>query len=131
MMYRAQVQGRCNLHYAGDKEDRRRWEKEWVDTTSNQQPRYQYKYDVPDSKKQNSAIHSLVIRFPDRVFSNSGQDSIPRPVLDVYGIPFIPGSSIKGLLRRLLNSQEISLEEKEKVQLYCGSEENQIGRAHV
>ena len=67
----------------------------------------------------------MVIRFPDRVFSNSGQDSIPRPVLDVYGIPFIPGSSIKGLLRRLLNSQEISLEEKEKVQLYCGSEENQ------
>jgi len=100
MMYRAQVQGRCNLQYAGGNNlqgsDLEKWKTEWVRPQRNQEPSYQYQYDDLDSDHPGQSVHSFQIEFPYRVFTNSGQDSILRPVLDVYGIPFIPGSSVKG-----------------------------------
>jgi CRISPR-associated protein Cmr6 len=124
MMYRAQVQGRCNLQFAGDKGDnldRNQWMKEWKQT-QNVQPRYQYRYEE-EGDRENAPVHSFKVKFPYRVFSNSGQDSILRPVLGQYGIPFIPGSSLKGLFKHLLNTDGLSDDDRELVRICCGDEE--------
>lgn len=129
MMYRAQVQGRCNLQYAGDGKnslgsDLEKWKTEWVQPQRNQEPSYQYHYDELDGDHPNQSIYAFQISFPYRVFTNSGQDSIARPVCDRYGIPFIPGSSIKGILRRALYSTQFDDQQKAKIKEYCGDEEH-------
>jgi CRISPR-associated protein Cmr6 len=128
-MYRAQVQGRCNLQYAGDSKnalgpDLEKWKTEWVQPQRNQEPSYRYHYDELDSDRFNTSIYAFQVRFPYRVFTNSGQDSIARPVCDRYGIPFIPGSSVKGILRRGLNSAQFDDQQKSKIKEYCGDEEH-------
>ena len=53
-----------------------------------------------------------------RFLSNGGQDdSIIRPAIGARGWPFIPGSSIKGLFRRVCDSDQ----QRER---YCGSATN-------
>lgn len=124
MMYRAQVQGRCNLQFAGDRgnnPDRNKWMEEWKQTQS-MQPRYQYRYEE-NGDRENVPVHSFKVKFPYRVFSNSGQDSILRPVLGQYGIPFIPGSSLKGIFKHLLNTDSLSNGDRKLVQNCCGDEE--------
>jgi CRISPR-associated protein Cmr6 len=124
MMYRAQVQGRCNLQFVGDRDgnpNRTQWMEEWRQSTSS--PRYCYQYES-EGDKTKTPIYSFTVKFPYRVFSNSGQDSIARPVLGKYGIPYIPGSSIKGLLKRLTRSNTLSQNDQDLVQAYCGDEDN-------
>jgi CRISPR-associated protein Cmr6 len=119
MMYRAQFSGRCNLMYAREGGDLKKWEKQWLNSSNNG---LQYQYEEIDAESQKE-IHSFEIKFPYRVLSNSGQDSILRPVIDVHGIPIIPGSSIKGLLRRLCLSRQLSQEDEALVCEYCGTQE--------
>lgn len=111
MMYRAQVSGRCSLQFAGNNEDLERWRDEWIypNANNNQQPRYQHKDPVLGVEGE---IYRLKIEFPFRLLSNCGQDSIIRPMLGKNGIPFIPGSSIKGIFRRACT--------KEEAIKYCG-----------
>jgi len=128
MMYRAQVQGRCNLQFAGDRgdnPDRTQWMQEWLLSGGNlTSPKYQYDYESTGDKTK-ASIYTFTVKFPHRVFSNSGQDSIARPVFSNYGIPYIPGSSIKGLLKRLLYSDEtLPQSDRQLVETYCGDEEN-------
>jgi CRISPR-associated protein Cmr6 len=127
MMYRAQVSGRCSLQFASNNSDLGRWTEEWVypDDSNNKQPHYQY---PEPALGLDGNIYRMKIKFPFRVFSNCGQDSIFRPVIGKDGIPFIPGSSIKGLFRRLLELDCVSVEWKEKWDLkikdYCGDPDN-------
>jgi CRISPR-associated protein Cmr6 len=125
MMYRAQVVGRCNLQFAGDDDNLERWKKEWIlpQQKENHQPSYQYHYEPLDSNHPNHLIHSIKLTFPYRVLSNSGQDSILRPVLTAHGIPFIPGSSVKGIFKRLIKSKSEDSADKELISEYCGTEE--------
>jgi CRISPR-associated protein Cmr6 len=118
MMYRAQFSGRCNLMYAGQGTDLDRWKNQWLNSSSN---RLQYQYEEIDAENQQE-IHSFEVKFPYRVLSNSGQDSILRPVIDARGIPIIPGSSIKGLL--LCLCKQLSQTEQDLILLYCGTQEN-------
>lgn len=111
MMYRAQVQGRCSLQNAGNNVDLERWQDEWVNPGTGKQPYYQHK---EPQLGLDSKIYRIKIEFPFRLFSNCGQDSILRPVLGKKGIPFIPGSSIKGLFRRACNSAQAIT--------YCGDD---------
>jgi CRISPR-associated protein Cmr6 len=122
MMYRAQVTGRCNLQFAGDISDLEQWKKEWV-LPRDSQPSYQYHHEQLDSNRQNNCIYSIKFTFPYRVFSNSGQDSILRPVLTAHGIPFIPGSSVKGLFKRLKKDKPEGSEDYNLISQYCGTEE--------
>ncbi|WP_083887216.1 RAMP superfamily CRISPR-associated protein [Nodosilinea nodulosa] len=125
MMYRAQVKERCNLQFAGDKgknPHRTQWMKEWLQSSSTLDPKYKYVYEEGGDKTK-TPIYSFKLKFSCRVSSNSGQDSIHRPVLGKAGIPYIPGSSVKGLFRRLLYSEILPQEDKDLVQLYCGNEE--------
>lgn len=134
MMYRAQVQGRCCLQYGKNQQDLDRWTEEWVypDLANNKQPSYQFK---EPKLGIDGSVYRFKIKFPWRVFSNCGQDSILRPVIGKNGIPFLPGSGIKGLFKRLLENQEftekdnqkikiISDENKKKIKEYCGTENN-------
>lgn len=122
LMYRAQVEGRCSLQFAGNNTDLTRWLEEWIyPQPNNQQPSYQR--ELPALGLQGT-IYRLKIEFPFRVSSNSGQDSIIRPIFGKQGIPFIPGSSIKGLFQRLTLSQQVSSDElRQKIREYCGTDE--------
>ncbi|NJN04878.1 MAG: hypothetical protein HC816_21740 [Leptolyngbyaceae cyanobacterium RM1_1_2] len=128
-LYRAQVQGRCSLQYAKDNNDLEDWTTEWVNPqTETGQPRYQHD-DLPTGL--DGTIYRFKFEFPWRVFTNCGQDSILRPVIGKDGVPFIPGSSLKGIFRRLLYSQGVSEQERHQIELYCGSQEkNALLRFH-
>ena len=117
MMYRAQISGRCSLQFAGNNEDLEQWRDEWVypNSNNNNQPRYQHKEPTLGIVDQ---TYRTKIEFPFRLFSNCGQDSILRPVLGKNGIPFIPGSSIKGLFRRACTP--------EQAVTYCGDNQQLV-----
>lgn len=111
MMYRAQVQGRCSLQNAGNNADLEQWQHEWINPRDNKQPYYQHK---EPRLGLDGKIYRIKIEFPFRLSSNCGQDSILRPVLGKQGIPFIQGSSIKGLFRRACNFDQADQ--------YCGDD---------
>lgn len=117
MMFRAQTSGRCSLQFASSS-DRDCWTKELLNCQSEEsQPSHQHQ--EPENVLADGYFFRTKIKFPWRVFTNSGQDSIARPVLDVRGIPHIPGSSIKGLFRR-----ECQRRDRKITNLYCGDTEN-------
>ncbi len=122
MMYRAQVQGRCSLQYGKNNADLEEWTEQWVypDPDNNQMPFYQYS--EPKLGREGST-YRIKIEFPFRVFTNCGQDSILRPTLGKNGIPFIPGSSVKGLFKRLPNYDPNLAETI--IDDYCGTQEKQ------
>ncbi|NEO99576.1 MAG: hypothetical protein F6K58_13035 [Symploca sp. SIO2E9] len=124
MMYRAQVQGRCSLQYAKENQDLNRWTEEWVYPNPKQEQTPYYQYAEP-KLGLDGLVYRLKVKFPFRVFTNCGQDSILRPTIGKDGIPFIPGSSIKGLFERLSRHPQVSEEHKQKIKNYCGSPEQQ------
>lgn len=124
MMYRAQVQGRCSLQYGKNNKDLDRWTEEWVAPQSETDLTPSYQYAEPQLGRD-GLVYRLKVKFPFRVFTNCGQDSILRPTIGKNGIPFIPGSSIKGLFERLSRHPQVSQEDKQKVINYCGSLEQQ------
>ncbi|PSB01667.1 RAMP superfamily CRISPR-associated protein [Merismopedia glauca] len=127
MMYRAQIYGRCGLQYGKNNQDLRDWAEQWIYPQENKQPLYQH----PEPKLGlDGSIYRLKLTFPFRVFSNCGQDSIARPVMGKDGIPFIPGSSIKGLFRRLLLRDTLSPESKKIVEEYFAEDKPEILRFH-
>lgn len=112
MMYRAQVDGRCSLMFAGKNQDLERWKDEWV-YPNPEQPHYQQK-EKPlglDGK-----IYRIKVEFPFRLLSNCGQDSIIRPIISKDGIPYLSGSSVKGLFRRACTDAQ--------AKMYCGDDSN-------
>lgn len=122
MMYRAQVDGRCTLQYPKKKHEinyLKKWTEEWVapDENNEYQPFYQHKEPFLGL---DGSVFRIKVQFPFRVFTNCGQDSILRPTIGKNGIPFIPGSSIKGLFKRLQNNPAVK---KETIDKYCGNEE--------
>jgi len=123
MMFRAQTSGRCSLQFASSP-DRDRWTKELLNCKQGEsKPSHQHQ--EPENVLTDGYFFRKKIKFAWRVFTNSGQDSIARPVLDVRGIPHIPGSSIKGLFRRGCQKRDRKKTESEKLtNLYCGDTEN-------
>lgn len=116
-MFRAQVQGHCNLQFVPDCENREEWLKEWVDPQQIGKP---YQHDNLANVRQaglSGSVYSVPVKFSYRLFTNCGQDTIYRPALGKNGIPFVPGSSIKGLFRRVCD--------EEQKQRYCGGTEKQ------
>lgn len=112
MMYRAQVCGRCSLQFAGrDSNDLERWREEWIDSSS-EKPRYQK---APLKTGLDDQTYRILVKFPFRLLSNCGQDSVIRPIMGKNGIPLISGSSVKGLFRRGCD--------KDQARKYCGFED--------
>ena len=105
LMFRAQTAGRCQLQRIvkdTSEQDVERWASEWVEKANST---YQFNGDVQ------TRSYSLSWRF----ITNSGQDDgIIRPVIGAYGLPFYPGSSMKGIFRRACTPAQ--------AQRYCGRE---------
>jgi CRISPR-associated protein Cmr6 len=112
MMYRAQVEGRCNLMFAGSNKDLEKWKDEWIYPKPDE-PRYQ-KNEPPLGL--DGTIYRIKVKFPFRLLSNCGQDNIIRPIMGKNGIPFFAGSSVKGIFRRACNDAQ--------AQKYCGDAQN-------
>jgi CRISPR-associated protein Cmr6 len=121
MMYRAQIKDRCSLQFAANNQHLDSWLREWIyPQESNEQPTYQHS--LPE-EGFNRKVYRLILTFPFRVITNCGQDSFSRPVIGKYGIPFIPGSGVKGLFERLSRNKTLSRELQQKVRDFCGTKD--------
>ena len=119
MMYRAQVQGRCSLHDASRKNTNLDdWTQQWTYPRKNGEAGYQRK---SENLGEQGSVYRIEVEFPFRLFSNCGQDSIARPVMGKDGIPFLPGSSVKGLFI-------CGCSKPEQVAKYCGREQHIQGK---
>jgi CRISPR-associated protein Cmr6 len=119
MMYRAQVDGRCSLMFAGSNADLEKWKEEWIDPQP-EQPRYQRQ---EPRLGLDGKIYRIAVKFPFRLISNCGQDNIIRPILGKDGIPFLSGSSVKGIFRRACVNPN-GTDNLEQLKKYCGDDGN-------
>ncbi|MBW4482996.1 MAG: RAMP superfamily protein [Tildeniella torsiva UHER 1998/13D] len=114
MMFRAQVDGRCQLQRiypartkAREPQDVELWVDEWVGEASDRPP------NLPTTG--NPQPYEINWRF----VTNGGQDDgIIRPVIGAYGWPFYPGSSMKGVFRAVCRA----VCTPEQTDRYCGKE---------
>lgn len=122
MMFRAQVRGRSQLQYldpqrkkAEEMQDVELWTDEWVDKAE---------FIPPDQAQavQTPTYGAKSYQISWRFVTNGGQDDgVLRPVIGASGIPFYPGSSMKGAFRHACEQmQKIS---QERCNFYCGKEE--------
>lgn len=103
MMFRAQVNGRCQMQrlVKGKEPDAVRWADEWTARVETIQAQ-------PSGKLQ---TQDCTISW--RLLTNSGMDDgVIRPVIGARGLPYFPGSSMKGLFRRACTAQQADR--------YCG-----------
>lgn len=131
LMFQAQTKepDRGNIQYVGEREDGNqpkyeKWVKQWIDgcppkpqPLSTRNVALQRKSAKPTVKLPsfgaNVKTWSYQIRW--RMITNGGQDGdLIRPVIGAKGIPFFPGSSMKGAFRNACP--------KEKLLRYCGGE---------
>ncbi|WP_204106122.1 MULTISPECIES: hypothetical protein [Spirulina sp. CCY15215] len=103
LMFRAQIRGRCQLHYINNNKQIERWVSEWIDPL----PKRPYQWRKNPQQRTND------YKFNWRFVTNGGQDDgIIRPAIGANGLPFYPGSSMKGAFRRACTPQQIAK--------YCG-----------
>lgn len=103
LMFRAQAPGRCQVAYLikGQEPDAVRWTDEWV-------AHAEIYPDRPDTQ-----VRTQESTIAWRLLTNSGlDDSVILPVLGAKGIPYFPGSSMKGLFRRACD--------RAQADRYCG-----------
>jgi CRISPR-associated protein Cmr6 len=124
MMFRAQVRGRSQLQYldpskkkAGETQDVVLWTSEWIkkaETISFEES--------PDIQTETHGAKSYTISW--RFVTNGGQDDgMLRPVIGSSGIPFYPGSSMKGAFRYACQQAEAKGEIPQGTcNHYCGDE---------
>ncbi|MEL7034049.1 MAG: hypothetical protein AAFO04_00290 [Cyanobacteria bacterium J06592_8] len=88
MMFRAQVEGRCQIQRVGEQAED--WTQEWIDGADRNVPKF----------RENVRTREYAITW--RFVTNSGQDEgVIRPVIGANGCPFYPGSSMKGAFLRV------------------------------
>jgi CRISPR-associated protein Cmr6 len=124
MMFRAQVRNRCQLHYidpskkkAGEKQDVQLWTEEWIEKAEF----------IPTQKAQDVETPTYQTKtYPIswRFVTNGGQDDgMIRPVIGAKGIPFYPGSSMKGAFRQACErAQQTGELQYGSCKDYCGDE---------
>lgn len=124
MMFRAQVRGRSQLQYldpekkkAGEEQDVKLWADEWIDKAELISGE-----NAQDVQTETYGAKSYQISW--RFVTNGGQDDgMLRPVIGASGIPFYPGSSMKGAFRQACEQAEIAGEiPRGSCNNYCGDE---------
>lgn len=103
LMFRAQISGRCQLQFIKAEKHVQRWVSEWVKYI----PKRPYRWhSAPDRQTRDYT-------FNWRFVTNGGQDEgIIRPAIGAAGLPFYPGSSMKGAFRNACTREQIAK--------YCG-----------
>lgn len=108
LMFQAQIDGRAQLQRIDphrDRQDSQTWVDQWIDRA------------YPTIPEFGSDVRSRTYEFSWRFVTNSGQDpTIIRPVMGAFGLPFYPGSSMKGVFLRACKKSH-----PEKLEDYCGS----------
>lgn len=126
MMFRAQVRGRSQLQYLdqqrrrdGDSQDIEIWADEWIDKAN-----FISGQEAEDVQTDTYGAKSYTISW--RFVTNGGQDDgMLRPVLGASGIPFYPGSSMKGAFRHACHQAEnIGEIPPGTCNAYCGDEDD-------
>ncbi len=129
LMFQAQIQERGNIQYVGDRENSDRpkyeqWVEEWLEGCPPQPERVDESIPIWKRKPIQAVVKLpqfgnqvapwiYTIRW--RMVTNGGQDEdLIRPVIGSKGVPFFPGSSMKGAFRNACPA--------EKRQRYCGGE---------
>ncbi|MGB7440990.1 MAG: RAMP superfamily CRISPR-associated protein, partial [Coleofasciculaceae cyanobacterium] len=124
MMFRAQVNGRSQLHYidsnkkkAKEKQDVQFWAEEWIEKAEF----------IPAQKAEDietPTYQTKTYQISWRFVTNGGQDDgMIRPVIGAKGIPFYPGSSMKGAFRQACEQIEADGElQHGTCKDYCGDE---------
>ena len=125
LMFQAQIPERGNIQYAGDVSSASNWVKQWLQGCPNQpenvdesQPIWKRKTVSPTVKLPEFGAHVKTWEYQIRwrMVTNGGQDEgVIRPVIGAKGMPFFPGSSMKGAFRRACP--------EDKRMRYCGGEE--------
>lgn len=128
MMFRAQVRGRSQLQYLdpekrpgkskeGQPQDVEQWANEWIDKAE-----FPPAHKSEDIQSETYGAKSYQISW--RFVTNGGQDDgMLRPVIGASGIPFYPGSSMKGAFRQACQKMEKAKEVPAgSSDYYCGSE---------
>lgn len=104
LMFRSQIIGRSQLHYLKDKDktsDAEKWVSEWIEKV----------YEQPI--EWGNQVKTKTFQFNWRLVTNGGQDDgMIRPVIGAFGLPFFPGSSMKGAFLRTCNPTQAAR--------YCG-----------
>ncbi len=121
MMFRASVNGRCQLQYIDSNRDRateshiERWVLEWISEVSPIAPNLSQ--DEPENNPAYFQTQAYQIAW--RFVSNSGADpTIILPVIGARGFPHYPGSSMKGSFRQACNQVFPA-----RTAYYCGDRE--------
>lgn len=140
LMYRAQIEDRGKIQYAGDAEPATKWVNEWLDGCPPNANSQENNVDIRQAALRRTPQRraNFTYRMPQfatgdgtweqtytiswRLVTNSGQDEdVIRPVIGAKGIPFYPGSSMKGVfLRACLQIAP------DKVLDFCGGEVEEI-----
>jgi CRISPR-associated protein Cmr6 len=137
LMFQAQIPDRGNIQYVGeDKKNKKqegepekpayeRWVMQWLDgcppkpeKVDESQPVWMRKPVQPTVKLPEFGAHVKTWKYQIRwrMVTNGGQDEgIIRPVIGAKGMPFFPGSSMKGAFRNACRDED-------KCQRYCGGE---------
>ncbi|MBR8829487.1 MAG: RAMP superfamily protein [Gomphosphaeria aponina SAG 52.96 = DSM 107014] len=96
LMYQAQTAGRSQLQYAAAAaENVERWVSEWIEKAYSNEEQW---VNEPQTR-----TYTLNWRF----VTNGGQDDgIIRPVIGAFGLPYYPGSSMKGAFLRFCTQSQ-------------------------
>ena len=111
-MFQAQTKGRCQLNFIDTKNKQKQdvefWTDEWVKKAEDKVPEF------PET------VQTKAYKLSWRFVTNGGQDEgVIRPVIGAGGVPFYPGSSMKGAFRKACRSAAA-----DKVNYYCGDADN-------
>ncbi|MEQ9359854.1 hypothetical protein [Coleofasciculus chthonoplastes] len=117
LMFQAQVKGRSQLQYIdqnAEVQDSQRWASEWT------------KEVYPHPPDLGKTVAARTYKMQWRFVTNGGQfEGIIFPALGAFGLPFYPGSSMKGLF-----CQACTSEQKQRYRLTKNSDEPSLLRFH-
>lgn len=125
LMFQAQIPERGKIQYAGNVEPATQWINQWLkgcppapEIVDDNIPVWKRKQVGPTVKLPEFGVkvETQLYQIRWRLIINSGQDEdVIRPVIGAKGLPFFPGSSMKGAFRRACKKAEQTR--------YCGIEE--------
>ncbi len=134
LMYQAQLPERGKIQYAGDAQPATRWVRQWLkgcppvpDILEEDVPIWRRSQTQPTVKMPQFGTKVQLWKYTLswRLVTNSGQDeSINLPVIGAKGLPYYPGSSMKGAFLRACRR----VCKPEEVLEYCGGEVTEDGQ---
>lgn len=126
LMFQAQIPDRGKIQYAGNVKPASQWVEQWLagcppaPTQADETIPIWKRRPLPPTVKLpkfGDSVETQDYKIRWRLITNSGQDEdVIRPIIGAKGLPFFPGSSMKGAFRRACLTDT----ERDR---YCGTQE--------